>query len=74
MTDPCEGCTPRIKVAILAESGEHGVPHPCAGCIPRIKIAILAESTILYYSILLSITLGDWTLDLGCTLPYVSLY
>ena len=29
---PCEGCTPKTKVAILAESGELGVPDPCEGC------------------------------------------
>ena len=35
---------PRMKTAILAESGEHEGPHPCEGCIPGMKIAILAES------------------------------
>ena len=28
---PCEGCTPRLKVTILTESGEHDMPHPCEG-------------------------------------------
>ena len=35
---------PRMKIAILAESGELGVPHPCEGCTLRMKTAILAES------------------------------
>ena len=41
---PCKGCTPRLKIVILAESGELRVPHPCEGCTPRLRIAILAES------------------------------
>ena len=37
-------CTPRLQIAILAESGKLRVPHPCEGCTPRLQIAILAES------------------------------
>ena len=34
---PCENCTPRRKIAILAESGEHGSHNPNEGCTPRRK-------------------------------------
>ena len=34
----------KMKMAILAESGELGAPNLCEGCNPKIKIAILAES------------------------------
>ena len=41
----CTGsCTPRLQIAILAESGKLRVPHPCEGCTPRLQIAILGES------------------------------
>ena len=30
--NPCEGCTPAIKVSVPGESGEQQVHDPCEGC------------------------------------------
>ena len=37
---PCKGCTPRLKIAILAESGKRRAPHPCEGCTPRLTLRL----------------------------------
>ena len=44
MPHPREGCTPKQKVTILRESGEHEGPHPREGYTPVSKVNILRES------------------------------